>query len=114
MADGLMARGYLCSRPTPFACSPPPPAVVCPTGCPPFRARIVGIGVTPNDTEVTIGAGTARGVTKNWRATLIDANGQPIPNGEITVLNVDQHVTKGTIALPPDQLARNPLVWLAP
>ncbi len=74
---------------------------MCPAaGCVPFDARILAVMVTNTAYEITIDAGSLQSVTPGWTAMLLDANGRPVPNGDITLTYVDRQVSTGTLMLP--------------
>jgi hypothetical protein len=102
-AQRLVARGFTCTRPTPFACTRP--QVVCPIArCVRFFTRIIGISIVANGVEVAIAGGSDRGVALGWSASLVDKNDQPVPNAAITLTRVDTKVSRGSLSMTPDQI----------
>lgn len=77
-------------------------------------ARILARSIQGADILVTIGAGTNRGISKDWRAEVVDDQRKPIPGGALTVVRVDKLVTVARTTLDLNTLSMNQTVRLMP
>lgn len=112
--------------PTWVGCAPPAAAPVAPVTpvtpvtaatptAAPVTARVLAYEVQGDGLLVTIGAGSADGVTKAWKASLLRGDsGAPLPGGSATMIRIDKRRTIIKVRVTPDQLRDNQAVLLAP
>ena len=81
---------------------------------PPVFARIVGNNISGSQLLITIGAGSAQGITKDWKATVMKgaSTTETLGGGEVTIVRVDKTTSVGAVKLTPDQLSANGRVRL--
>ncbi len=60
-----------------------------------------------NGTRVTIGIGKKQGVSKTWKAYLVDKDGRAVRGGELTITFVDQGQTAATTKLRVDDVPKS-------
>lgn len=74
-------------------CNPPPPDAWT-TGNPPgpMRYRIVNLQVSGPDFIAIVGGGSAQGVQKGWKATLVD-NSDRATKSDVVIVRVDKNTT---------------------
>ena len=104
--DRLVAQGYTCTSTHPRSCAkqlppppPPPPA--------PLVGRVIQVMVDGNDLVITIGRGSAHGVTPALQASL--------GNAPVTIVRIDAYTTTGRVAATTvQQLPTNPVVTFRP
>jgi hypothetical protein len=84
---------------TPLVIPSPPPKPD------PIVLRIVG-GGNPTDrgTRIVVPGGSKLGITRVWRAELVDANGQPLANGVASFTRLDPNTIEVVVHLTPDQV----------
>jgi hypothetical protein len=82
----------------------------------PVVARVIGLQVQGDFTVITIGVGSDRGITKDWRGSLVDSSTPPKPirGGELAVIRVNKLSTMAKVKATADQVHANPLVRLTP
>jgi hypothetical protein len=112
--DKLIAQGYTCATPSVRSCAPPPPPPRC-VNCPPVTARIVGTQIAGATIRIIIGAGSDHGVTRTWKADIVDRpSGTPVAGGNVAIVRIDRAVTVGTVTLTIQQVQATPYVFLQP
>ncbi len=84
---------------------------------PPVVGRIVNKKIQGSDMIITIGVGTAQGVTDTWRAVVLQGAGgkltdPPLSGGEAVIIRVDKLITTAKVNLTADQIQKNPFVRL--
>ncbi len=98
--------------PTPVPPVPPMPPVAT---VKPFVARAIGANTRGGTVMVTISAGSQHGVTKTWRGRILRAGStDPLPGGEITIIQVDVQRTTASVRVTSDTVNANPMIELSP
>jgi hypothetical protein len=81
---------------------------------PPVVGRIIGNSISGADLIITIGQGSASGVTKAWSATVLKGDtDEPLRGGDVQVIRVEKSLTVGKVHLTTDQLSTNSRVRLS-
>ncbi len=84
---------------------------------PPVVARIIRSELHGGDAQVfvTISAGKQQGVSLRWTGRVLRQDApQPLSNGDVTLIRVDDTISYGTVRLTGDQLGRADRVELRP
>lgn len=83
----------------------------------PVVGRVVGREVQGNELVLRIGAGSDQGITKAWKAQVINGpelTDKPVPGGEVTIVRIDKARIIGKVKLTAGQIDANPNVKFTP
>jgi hypothetical protein len=106
-------KKYFPPCPSPTTIDPDNPN--CPKNAPPISTRVVDISQQGNDVLITLPVGSERGVTTDWKGTLLRGDStDALDGGEIQIVRVAAKQTLGKVHLTPDQVNRNLKAKLTP
>jgi len=81
----------------------------------PVVARVLKQETSGADIIITVGAGSASGVDKGWRAQVLrGGSNDPLAGGDVQIIRIDKQATIGKVHLTADQIKQNDKVKLSP
>lgn len=81
----------------------------------PVIGRVIRNDVAGDGLVITVGIGSERGVTKDWKAVVLrGSTDEPLPAADPVVVKVDKNITVVRVKLTTDQIAQNNRVRLSP
>jgi hypothetical protein len=80
----------------------------------PVFADIINIEPYGGAVIITVAAGYADGIDRNWKLEVIDERDRPVKNGRSAIFKVMQRTSYGKVKLTPDEVKRSPRVRLVP
>jgi len=81
----------------------------------PVTARVVKQEVQGDGVVITVASGSAQGIGKGWKGTVLRGDSdQPLPGGDVVVVRIDKNVVIARVKLTSDQVTANPRVKFSP